>query len=204
MSPSKDTEESPVDAEVTPDTEVLSGDENKENLEAQVAETLTFAEWKQQQEQIRSKPQYNIRKANEGGEKVKGKEIKKLTEEEKEEDGSLFFPKKYYEEKYKTSGRVKEHMNLDFNYTSGDNRHLDTENRGRRGGRGGGRGRGRGRGGRDENSGRRDQRDRDESPTTGGGFGEPATSGGFGGFGSSPVDDAEIQLENDQEFPTLG
>ena len=55
---------------------------------------MTFAEWKSQQEQSRSKPQYNIRKANEG-EKMKGlKQLKKQTEEEKEEDGSLFFPKK--------------------------------------------------------------------------------------------------------------
>jgi len=196
MSPSKDTEESPVDVEITPDTDVLSGDENKENVETPAAE-MTFEEWKIQQEQIRSKPIYNIRKANEGEKVNKGvKELKKQTEEEKEEDGSLFFPKKYYEEKLKTSGRVKETMCLDFQFTAGDNRHLDSE-RGRRGGRGRGRGTGRGRG--SDRGDRGDANGRDDSPVA-----DTTPSCGFGGFGTTPTDDAEIQLENDQEFPHLG
>lgn len=69
-------------------------------------------------------------------------------------------------------------MNLNLRYAAGDNRHLDVGGgrRGSRGGRGGGRG---GRGRRDDSS----------------------SGGGFGGFGKSKND---IQLENKDEFPTLG
>lgn len=215
-SPPKDNEETPVDVEVVPDTEVLSGDENKENVEASVPE-MTFADYKLQQDQVRSKVQHNIRKANEGEKKeTKGlKELKKETEEEQEEDGSLFFPKKYYEEKYKTSGRVKEHMNLNFQFATGENRHFDGERGGRRGGRGG-RGRG-GRGGRggDRGGDRGDRGDRDireqRDNSAGGRDGSPVVgeSAGFGsntgsGLRASPTDDKAIQLEDDQEFPTLG
>ncbi|XP_057299032.1 uncharacterized protein LOC130629723 isoform X2 [Hydractinia symbiolongicarpus] len=163
----KEAEDVPAEnTEETTETGNVSGnEENKENVEAP---QISFDEYKQQLEQSRSKPQYNIRKANEG-EKIKGlKQLKKPTEEENEADGSLFFPKRYIEEKLKTSGRVKEHLNLEFQYTSGDNRHMDTD-KGRRGGRG------RGRGGR---SGRRDE------------------SMGFGGG-------KKIQLENNEEFPSL-
>lgn len=57
---------------------------------------MTFEEYKAQQEQSRSKPTYNIRKANEGekGKAKAQKEVRKLGEEEQEEEGSLFFPKK--------------------------------------------------------------------------------------------------------------
>ena len=70
----------------------LSGDDNKENVEEEPVE-ITFAEYKKQQEE-RSKPEFNLRKANEG-EKLKNlKELKtKQTEEDKEEDGSIYFPK---------------------------------------------------------------------------------------------------------------
>merc|ERR1719318_1462510 len=191
--PPKDIEENAVDVDINPDAEVLC-DENKENVE-EVAEVITFEEWKLKEQQSRSKPEYNIRQANEG-EKIKGlKELKKKqTEEEKEEDGSLYFPKRYYEEKYKTSGREKVHMDLHFQYNAGDNRHFDSE-RGRRGGRGG-RGRGRGRGGGDPPA----RRECDESPV-----GESGVSSNeYGTFKSTPTtDEAEIQLEDDQEFPTL-
>merc|ERR1719204_1199395 len=179
---SVETEETPVevDAEVVQDAEVLSGDENKENAEEEAAVQMTLDEYKKSLDD-RSKPEFNLRKPNEG-EKLKGlKQLhSKPTEEEKEQDGSLFFPKKYYEERLKTSGRVHQHMDHQLKYGSGDNRHLDTE----RGGRGRGRGRG---GGRDS--------DRNDSPVESGGFG--------GGFGSAPVDDT-IALDNDADFPSLG
>jgi hypothetical protein len=151
---------------------------------------MTYAEYKKMADS-RSKPEFNLRKPNEG-EKLKGlKQLKtKPTEEEKEEDGSLFFPKKYYEERLKTSGRVQVHMDLHLKYGSGENRHMDTERGGRRGGRGG-RGRGRGRGG-----GRDGDRDRNDSPVESERFG--------GGFGGAPVDDTCIALDNDTDFPSLG
>jgi len=155
----------------------------------------TLSEYKKQLEEGRSKPEFNLRKPNEG-EKLKGlKELKKKpTEEEREVDGSLYFPKKYYEERYKTSGREKVHMDVNFQYGAGDNRHMDTERGGRRGGRGG-RGRGRGRGG-----GRDGGRDGGDAPPRND---SPVESGGFGGFGSSPADDPGIALEDDSEFPCL-
>lgn len=168
----KDSDDAPIEStEETQEGGNVSGSDENENKENVGTPEMSFAEYKKQQEESRSKPQYNIRKANEG-ERVKGlKQLKKPTEEDNEADGSLFFPKKYYEEKLKTSGRVKEHMNLEFQFASGDNRHMDTD-RGRRGGRRGGRG------------GSRGGRNRDESS-------------GFGGSG-------QIQLENNEEFPSLG
>jgi len=167
----KESDDAPVESteEIQEGGNVSGSDEN-ENKENGTPE-MSFADYKKQQEESRSKPQHNIRKANEG-EKVKGlKQLKKPTEEDNEADGSLFFPKKYYEEKLKTSGRVKEHMNLEFQFATGDNRHMDTD-RGRRGGRRGGRG------------GSRGGRNRDESS----------------GYGGS----SQIQLENNEEFPSLG
>ncbi|XP_065657753.1 uncharacterized protein LOC100212542 isoform X2 [Hydra vulgaris] len=124
---------------------VESSEENKENTPE-----MTYEEYKKQLEESRSKPQYNLRKANEGVKVLKGKPLKKPSDEENEADGSLFFPKKYYEEKLKTSGRVKEHMNLEFQFAVGENRHLEDRSRRGRGGRGG---RGGGRGGRKEDGG---------------------------------------------------
>merc|ERR1712183_597936 len=95
-----------------------------------------------------------------------------------EEDGSLFFPKQYYERVVKTSGREKVHMDLNFQYGQGDNRHMDTDSRGRDGGRDGG-----------------DAPPRNDSPVESGGFG--------GGFGGCPADDPGIALEDDAEFPSL-
>ena len=86
---------------------------------------------------------------------------------------------------YKQSGRVQEKLDVDFKYGAGENRHMDQERGGRRGGRGG-RGRGRGRGGSDAPS-------RNDSPMESSG----------GGFGSAPTDDAGIQLEDTSEFPSL-
>jgi len=189
MSPVKDGEETPVDvdAEVTQDTELTPGEENKENVEAEV-ETLTYAEWKAKESETRKKPEFNLRKANEG-EKLKGlKEYSgKSTDKDLEAKGSLYFPKKESVVSYKTSGRVKENLEFDIKYGAGENRHMDSEG-GRRGGRGrGGRGRGRGRGGSDAPA-------RNDSPVE---------SGGFGGFGSTPTDEAGIQLEDTSEFPSL-
>jgi len=185
MSPIKDSEETPVDVdvEVTQDAEFPAG-EDKENVEAEV-ETLTYEEYKAKELETRKKPEFNLRKANEG-EKLKGlKELKsKPSEEDSETLGSLYFPKKEYVISYKQSGRVQEKLDLEFKYGAGENRHMDTERGGRRGGRGG-RGRGRGRGGSDAPA-------RNDSPMEGG-----------GGFGSAPTDDAGIQLEDTSEFPSL-
>ena len=56
------------------------------------ASQMTYDEWKKQQEENRSKPQFNLRKVD--NEKKGMKQLKKPTEEENEADGSLFFPKK--------------------------------------------------------------------------------------------------------------
>lgn len=170
----KESDDAPVEStEETHEAGNVSGSDENENKENAGVPEMSFADYKKQQEGSRIKPQYNIRKANEG-EKLKGlKQLKKPSEEDNEADGSLFFPKKYYEEKVKMSGRVKEHLNCEFQYGSGENRHMDTD-RGRRGGGGRRGGRGGGRGG----------RSRDESS----------------GFGSS----SKIQLENAEEFPSLG
>lgn len=53
---------------------------------------MTFDEWKKQQDESRTKPQFNLRKVE--NEKKGMKQLKKPTEEENEADGSLFFPKK--------------------------------------------------------------------------------------------------------------
>jgi len=166
--------DSDAPVESTEDTQEggnVSGSDENENKENAGPTEMSFAEWKKQEEGTRTKPQYNIRKANEG-EKIKGmKQLKKPSEEDNEADGSLFFPKKYYEERLKTSGRIKEHVKMDFQYSAGDNRHMDTD-RGRRGGRRvGGRG------------GSKGSRIKDES------------LGGSAG---------QFQLENAEEFPSLG
>jgi len=141
--PGEKSEDSPATENTTEqptETEETGVEEKQEDAGPQ---EMTFDEWKKQQDEARSKPQFNIRKVE--GEKKGMKQLKKPTEEENEADGSLFFPKKYYEERFKSSGRVKERVDIDFQFGSGDNRHLDLE-RGRRGGRG--RGARSGRGGR--------------------------------------------------------
>merc|ERR1711937_1093027 len=135
---------------------------------------MSLDEWKASQ--ARERPQFNLRKANEGekGNTAKGlKQIKKLTEEENEEDGSLFFPRTIYQENLKTSGRVKESLDVNIQFSSGDNRHIETGLGRGRGGRGG-RGRGGNRGGR-----------RDEEPA------------------STASADLVLNLENDSDFPSL-
>jgi plasminogen activator inhibitor 1 RNA-binding protein len=168
-----------LDAEAAPDAE--SGEENKENVEEEPVE-ITFAEYKKQLEE-RSKPEFNLRKANEG-EKLKNlKELKtKQTEDDQEEEGSIYFPPTYIHESVKTSGRDKKTVECHFQYSKGENRHMDSD-RGR-GGRGrgrGGRGRGRG-GGRDG--------DRNDSPVE---------SKSTGGFGNAPA-----PALASEDFPELG
>lgn len=158
----------------------LESSEDKENHTPE----MSYEDYMKQQDEVRSKTTFNLRKANEGV-KVKGKELKKLTEEENEKDGDIFFPKTYYEERNKSSGRVKEHVVFDLKYGHGENRHM--EERGGRRGRGGSRGgRGGDRGG-DRRGGDRDIR-----------LAEGASSGG--GFGTSKAD---IQLASNDEFPCL-
>lgn len=138
----KEAEDVPTETvERTPETE-----EPTEPVEVvdEEPQEIVFSEWKKQQEETRNKPQFNIRKVE--NEKKGMKQLKKPTEEENEADGSLFFPKRILEEKYKSSGRVKEPLALDLKYSSGENRHLDTDRR--RGGRD--------RGGRDNRKGQKE------------------------------------------------
>lgn len=168
---------------------VEGGDEIPEQSEdgvneiAEGAKEMTLDEWRASQ--THKKPEFNIRKAGEGekGNPNKGMKAlnKKPADEEIEEDGSLFFPRQLYQEKLKTSGRVLTALPVNLQYGSGENRHLDTSGGRGRGGRGRGRGRGGNRGGR-----------RDDGPMD---FGRPDTS-----YNSS---DPVINLENDQDFPSL-
>ena len=129
--PGKENEDVPAETTET----IQETDETQEKQEDTGPVEMTLEEYKKQQSETRSAPQFNIRKVE--GEKKGMKQLKKPTEEESEADGSLYFPKKFVVEKPKFSGRVKEHLNLGFQYGSGDNRHLDTTRRGRgpRGGR---------------------------------------------------------------------
>merc|ERR1719334_1626525 len=124
LQPKKKTDAADAETEDAPtDTVQEVVEETKE---------MSLDEWKASQ--ARERPQFNLRKANEGekGNTAQGiKQIKKLTEEENEEDGSLFFPRTIYQEKLKTSGRVKESLDVNIQFSSGDNRHIET-GRGRR------------------------------------------------------------------------
>jgi hypothetical protein len=143
----EESQQGPSDSEPVEGGEVgegeSAGEENKENTPTE----MTLEEYKKQMEESRSKPTFNIRQVTG---KIKGVQLRKPTEEETEEEGSLYFPQKIYEERYKSSGRVKQHINVDLQYSNGENRHLDTSRRGGRGdrrGRGGNQNRGGDRGG---------------------------------------------------------
>lgn len=128
----KETEDTPTESqEPTPGTEETPVEEVKD----EGPQEMTFEEYKKQLAETRAKPEFNLRTV-EGSDKKNMKQLKKKTVEESEVTGSLFFPKKNIQETYKTSGRVKENLNVDIRYSNGDNRHLDTTRRGGRGGRG--------------------------------------------------------------------
>lgn len=141
--PKEATDETPVEnTEQAQDTEETQVEEIKD----EGPQEMTFEEYKKQQSEQRKKPQYVERKVE--NENKKGmKQLKKPTEEENEQSGSLFFPSKKIIETYKTSGREKNALNVDFRYGAGENRHLDSSRRargsggrsGRKSGQGGGR-----------------------------------------------------------------
>lgn len=123
------------------DAPAESTDQTQETEEAQVEEVkdegpqeITYEEYMKQLSETRTKPEYSVRKVD--ADKKGMKQLKKPTEEENEQSGSFFFPKKSFNETYKTSGRVNKTLNLDWNYKSGGSRHVDTNRRGGKGRRG--------------------------------------------------------------------
>jgi len=131
----KETEETPAEnVEQTPETEETPEVEPVD----EGPQEMTFEEYKKHLSESRKQPEFNLRKVD--SDKKGLKQLKKPTEKDNESSSSFFFPKKSIQETYKTSGRVKESLNVDIRYGSGDNRHYDASRRGRgRGGRRGGR-----------------------------------------------------------------
>lgn len=124
------------------DAPVESTEQVQETEEAQVEEVkdegpqeITYEEYMKQLQESRVKPEFTVRKVD--ADKKGMKQLKKPTEEENEKSGSLFFPKKFVNETFKSSGRVNKTLNLDWNYKSGGSRHMDTSRRGGKGRRGG-------------------------------------------------------------------
>ncbi|XP_031566642.1 plasminogen activator inhibitor 1 RNA-binding protein-like isoform X2 [Actinia tenebrosa] len=141
------------------------------------AKEMTLEEWKEIQEKFRAKINYEVRKPGEGEKKGQWKNTRLLQKEEEDAQTQLM-----YEEKLKTSGRVKQKVTgIHFDFTSGDPKNQEPR-RGGRGGRGGG---GRGRGG-------------------GRGSGRGRGRGGGGGFGGGSREGGSTEFEiNQEEFPTL-
>lgn len=163
------------------DGEQEGGEKDDENKEEEQKE-MSLEEWKELQGKYRSKMTFSVRKPGEGEKQGQWKNTMVLKKEEEEE--SLFTPKQVYEEKIKTSGRVKHTIDVDYQIAASDKGAPSRGRGGRGGGRGDGRrGRGEGRGGR-------------------GGFGNRGGRGGFGGQrdGSEP----HFDLTATEEFPTLG
>lgn len=133
--PPKETEETPAEnVEQTPETEETPEVEPVD----EGPQEMTFEEYRKQQSEARKQPEFNLRKVD--SDKKGLKQLKKPTVKDNESSSAFFFPKKNIQEVYKTSGRVKESLNVDIRYGSGDNRHYDASRRGRgRGGRRGGR-----------------------------------------------------------------
>ena len=71
------------------------GDSPKTPIEEEPKE-MTLDEWKNLQRNERKAPEYKLRKANEGdkGFPKNAKSLRKPTEEEQENEGSLYFPKR--------------------------------------------------------------------------------------------------------------
>lgn len=154
---------------------------------------MTLDEYKSLIEKEQPSQSFNLRQANEGEKNMPKNAValKKLSEEDQEQDGSLYFPRKIIEEKIKTSGRVREHLPFDLKYAAVDSRLTSG------GGGAGGRGRGRGRGARGGGN-----RGRDGARRGGGGFG--GRDGGDrddrAGFG---VKEVAINEQYDSNFPSL-
>jgi len=131
----------PKETEETPAENVEQTQETEETPEVEPVDEgpqeMTFEEYRKQQE-LRKQPAFNLRKVE--SDKKGLKPLKKPTEKDNESSSSFFFPKKNVQETYKSSGRVKENLNVNIRYGSGENRHYDASRRGRgRGGRRGGR-----------------------------------------------------------------
>lgn len=174
-------------AEASPDpdavketTEEAQG-EDKENEESKAEEApkeMSLEEWKELQEKERAKATFELRKAGEGEKKGMWKDTKVL-KKPVEEEGE-YGARRVIEVKEKTSGRVKQTVDIPFDFKM--------NNEPRRGGRGGNRG------GRGDRVGR------------GGRGGRGRGGGGRGGFGSrgdSNESGTNFALNN-EEFPTLG
>lgn len=133
----KEGEEVPAETteQIPQETEEIQVEEEKD----EGPQEITFEEYKKNLAESRKKKDFNVRKV-ESVDKKTMKQLKKPTEEESMSAGSLFYPTKHVHETFKSSGRVKENLPCDLNYSCGENRHMDSSRRGGRGGRGGRRG----------------------------------------------------------------
>jgi len=133
----------------TPDDSQGEDKENEETKEEEPPKELSLEEWKMLQEKERVKASFDLRKPGEGEKKGMWKDTKVF--KRTKEDEQQFAARRVIEERIKTSGRVKQVLDIpmDFKGTS-EPRRGGRGGRGERGSRGGrgGRGRGRGFGGR--------------------------------------------------------
>ncbi|XP_001637231.2 LOW QUALITY PROTEIN: plasminogen activator inhibitor 1 RNA-binding protein [Nematostella vectensis] len=174
-----DVEGSPEPGSPKPDAE--EGQEQNEEGDAEKEEEqkeMSLEEWKELQNKTRAKMSFELRKPGEGEKKNQWKNTQVLQKEEISDEHGVM-----YEEKIKTSGRVKKAVpGIQFDFVNtepkGDSRG------GGRGGRGGRPGRG-GRGGRGASGGR----------------GRGGGRGGFGG-GAGPQGEGHFEINSD-EFPSL-
>lgn len=177
-----DINKSTTDADVTlTDKEESSNEQTPEQPavpEEEEVKELTLDEWKALRGE-RSKPQYNIRKANEGEDTSQWKKMVVLTkkkdgesEEEYEYDPSMY-PQRV--------GRLQRIVDIQFNF-----------NDGRRGGGGFGRGRGRGPRPGGDNKGPRPEGDR-----------QPRQQRNFGERQQKRSTPNALKVDDERQFPTL-
>lgn len=130
----------PKETEETPAETVEHTQETEETPEVEPVDEgpqeMTLEEYRKQSES-RNKPKYNLRKVE--SDKKGLKQLKKPTEEDNERSLSFIVPKKPTNETFKSSGRIREPLDVNIRYGSGENRHYDASRR-TRGGRGGRRG----------------------------------------------------------------
>ncbi|XP_046847987.1 RGG repeats nuclear RNA binding protein A-like isoform X2 [Xenia sp. Carnegie-2017] len=184
--------------------EKISDDETKE----QEVQEMSYQEWKERQEQGKEHMKYKLehteRKAGEGENKSQWKNTKVFSRNE--DVDPLYTERREYEEKIKTSGRVKQTLEIDFKFAPGEK---FQESRGGRRGRGGPRG---GRGGERRGGSSGGSMDRGER-RGGGGFGRPGGNrggfsdrrgGGRSSFGENDVEANRGLKFDTEDFPTLG
>lgn len=130
----------------TPEDAQEEDKENEETKEEEPPKEMSLEEWKTIQEKERVKSSFELRKAGEGEKKGMWKDTKVFKRTQKDEE--VFAARRVIEEKIKTSGRVKQivEIPMDFKGTSEPRRggRGGRGERGSRGGRGGRGGRGRG------------------------------------------------------------